>query len=50
MISSNPPIGRLIAGSIIITENHQINKATHLFEKIEDEKIVLANLLIDFDV
>ena len=27
------------AGSIIITENHQINKATHLFEKIEDEKI-----------
>ena len=27
------------AGSIIITENHQIKKATHLFEKIEDEKI-----------
>ena len=27
------------AGGIIIKENHQLNQATHLFEKIEDEKI-----------
>ena len=27
------------AGGIVVTGNHQINKATHLFEKIEDEKI-----------
>ena len=27
------------AGRIVVTANHQINKATHLFEKIEDEKI-----------
>ena len=27
------------AGGIIISNKHQINKATHLFEKIEDEKI-----------
>jgi methionyl-tRNA synthetase len=27
------------AGRIVFTANHQINKATHLFEKIEDEKI-----------
>ena len=27
------------AGEITIMENHKINKATHLFEKIEDEKI-----------
>ncbi|MEC9209380.1 MAG: methionine--tRNA ligase [Bacteroidota bacterium] len=27
------------AGGIIIRNNHKINKATHLFEKIEDEKI-----------
>ena len=27
------------AGKIIISGNHQINKATHLFEKIEDEQI-----------
>ena len=27
------------AGEITITENHKINKAIHLFEKIEDEKI-----------
>ncbi len=27
------------AGEIIIMENHKINIATHLFEKIEDEKI-----------
>ncbi len=27
------------AGGIIIKENHRINKATHLFKKIEDEKI-----------
>jgi len=27
------------AGGIIICKNHQINKAIHLFEKIEDEKI-----------
>ena len=27
------------AGGVIIKENHQLNQATHLFEKIEDEKI-----------
>ena len=27
------------AGRIVVTANHQINKATYLFEKIEDEKI-----------
>jgi methionyl-tRNA synthetase len=27
------------AGEITIMENHKINKAIHLFEKIEDEKI-----------
>ncbi len=27
------------AGGIIINDNHKINKATHLFKKIEDEKI-----------
>ena len=27
------------AGSIIIKEGHKISTATHLFEKIEDEKI-----------
>ena len=27
------------AGGIIIPDNHKINKATHLFEKIEDEQI-----------
>jgi methionyl-tRNA synthetase len=27
------------AGGIIIKDNHQINKAVHLFKKIEDEKI-----------
>ena len=27
------------AGGIVISNKHQINKATHLFEKIEDEKI-----------
>jgi len=27
------------AGDIIVPENHQINEAIHLFEKIEDDKI-----------
>ena len=27
------------AKNFIITDNHKINSATHLFEKIEDEKI-----------
>ncbi len=27
------------AGDIIVSENHQINEAIHLFEKIEDDKI-----------
>ena len=27
------------AGGIIITDNHKINPATHLFNKIEDEQI-----------
>jgi methionyl-tRNA synthetase len=27
------------AGGIIINDTHKINKATHLFKKIEDEKI-----------
>ena len=27
------------AGGIIIDDNHQIDKAIHLFEKIEDKKI-----------
>jgi len=27
------------AGGIIISDNHKINPATHLFNKIEDEKI-----------
>ena len=27
------------AREIVIMENHKINKATHLFEKIEDDKI-----------
>ena len=28
------------AGGTIIKNNHQINNADHLFEKIEDEKII----------
>jgi methionyl-tRNA synthetase len=27
------------AGGIIISDNHKLNPPTHLFEKIEDEKI-----------
>ena len=27
------------AGNIIVVDNHKINEATHLFEKIEDDKI-----------
>ena len=27
------------AGKIIIADNHKLNPTTHLFEKIEDEKI-----------
>jgi len=27
------------AGNIIVADNHQINEAIHLFEKIEDDKI-----------
>ena len=26
-------------GNIIVMDNHEINEATHLFEKIEDDKI-----------